>query len=97
MAINQFNVIIFRWIQEKTELKLDGLCGFYFSLLAGTLSICISTFIAFLGLLNGFPGPSLSMLFVLSLYANVFIPYKVGNDQMTLSATLEIYGIYWVV
>ena len=79
----KFNTANFRWIQEKTELKLEGLCGYYFALLAGTLSICISMFIAFLGLLNGLPGPSLSLLFVLSLYANVFIPYKVGTHHVT--------------
>ena len=76
-AVNQLNSFILRWIHENTEPKFDGLCGFYFSLLAGVLSICISLIIAFLGILNGIPGASLSILFVVSLYTNIFIPYKV--------------------
>lgn len=78
-----FSTLTFRWIQEKTEPKLDGLGGFYLSLLSGTTSICLSLLTAFLGLVNGIPGPSLSVLFVLSLYANIFIPYKVTIQQLT--------------
>ena len=43
----------------------------------------MSLLIAFFGLVNGIPGPSLSVLFVLSLYANIFIPYKVTIQQLT--------------
>ena len=78
-----FSTLTFRWIQEKTEPKLDGLGGFYLSLLSGTTSICLSLLTAFLGLVNGIPGPLLSVLFVLSLYANIFIPYKVTIQQLT--------------
>ena len=82
--------ITFRWIEEKTEPYLDGLSGFYLSLLSGTASICLSLLIAFLGLVNGIPGPSLSALFVLSLYTNIFIPYKVTIQQL-LSSALQFH------
>ena len=75
--------MIFRWVKEQADQQLDGLCGFYLSLVAGALCIFISTFSAFLGLLNGLPGPSFSTLFVLSLYTNLYIPWKVGELSLS--------------